>query len=540
VEHARREAAAGRVAKAIASLERLQRPDSRVSRALTELKAEASRVDAVQAETIRRERERAQRAQRLAAAAAQIDDRLEHGDLDAAEQRLTSGEQEFGSLPAWTQLRDRLRDLREQARRDLFAREQLAREQLEEVRPEAETLEREPAPAVGTVRDEPREAPPPAHPNTGVALDSPRRDWSVLGSRGALAGLALLVLMAATWLIFRPVQPVPSTPAAESTELLKNVPAAARPPSPPGVLRPTEPAPLPSARREIYIPASPSVRNRPAAAAENEATPPAAANVEELRARARGQRQAGDYVPALQTVLEGLKLSPNDAGLKGILTALLGDARSTTARSKQEAIDLDAEDKAVDVFARGVRSEGEATRLQRAGRVDAAVRAWWTATDQFRAAAARARQIAAEEANQQARTEPTPRADQGQRPQPPPRPAESRPLPDSVTEQNLVNAALRRYEAAYGSLNAQALREVYPTAPLDQLTREFAGYRSVVLRVEATDYRFLYTDSLWVATVTATVALDITPKSGRPTRAERSQTFQLVKQGNAWVIQQIR
>jgi hypothetical protein len=576
VEHARREWAAGRPRHAIASLEQFQPANTLVTQALSELTAEAARIDAAHVEALRREHERAQRAQRFAAATAQIEDHLGRGELDVAEQALLSGEQEFGPLPVWTQVRERLSALREQARHEQLAREQLqqarrdqlareqleqarrdqlareqleqarrdqlAREQLEQARQEAEAQKRQPEATVEEAgHEEPPEPPRPTPPDVVEAVKSPRHGWSTLGLRGVYAAAAILLLVGATGIVFfRPVPAMHATQPGEARNPLTSDPAVAGPPVLPSV-KPTEPAVLPSTGRDIFLPASPEVRNdKPEVTTANESPAPPAVNVEEIRARARGQRQSGDHVQALKTVVDGLRLAPNDAGLNGILTALLADARSGAARSKQEAVSLEASDRAAEPFARGLRNEGEAARLQRTGRVDAAVRAWWTATDQFKAATAHARKVADEEAEEQQRIEekPAQRDDQPQRPQSPT--GSPRPLPDSGIEQNLVNAALRRYEAAHGSLNAQAVKDVYPAAPVDQLTREFAGCQSYVLRIEASDYRFLFTDSLWIATVPATVSFEITPKAGKPTRGERSQTFQLVKQGNAWVIRQIR
>ena len=145
------------------------------------------------------------------------------------------------------------------------------------------------------------------------------------------------------------------------------------------------------------------------------------------------------------------------------------------------------EERAEDMFGAGLQKEREAEKLRRSGRTDDATRALWIAADQFRTAADHARQVADEEAAEQARIE---RKGEGGRPHKrrrhatiPRRLAMQKP-PDKAAEEALVAKALRQDEAAYAKLNADAVKSVYPTAPVEELSRDFAGYRSYTLRVK--------------------------------------------------------
>jgi hypothetical protein len=107
-------------------------------------------------------------------------------------------------------------------------------------------------------------------------------------------------------------------------------------------------------------------------------------------------------------------------------------------------------------------------------------------------------------------------------------------------EKELVDQALRRYEAAYASLKAENVRAMYPLAPLDQLSKDFANCRSYRLKVQADNYQFVFTETLTAAIVTASVAYDCVSKSGERGQSEQARRIQLEKQGQTWTIRQIR
>jgi hypothetical protein len=270
--------------------------------------------------------------------------------------------------------------------------------------------------------------------------------------------------------------------------------------------------------------------------------------LEELKIRARSQSHSGQRVEALNTVAEGLQIDPRDSALRNILDSLLREAQVGADRSKRYAMDLDASSRAEEAFGRGLRAEREAVRLRRAGRIDAATRSLWVASDEFKEAVAEARRIADREEAEQARL-----ADERARiktkenervPQGPPKPnadgQAARKSPSAAAEQALVDQTLRRYEAAYASLSADGVKSVYLLAPLDQLAKDFAGYRSYTLKVQVDEYKFFFSETLTAAIVTGRILHDFQPKSGQRTQFERSQTLQLEKQGTTWIIKQIR
>jgi hypothetical protein len=120
-------------------------------------------------------------------------------------------------------------------------------------------------------------------------------------------------------------------------------------------------------------------------------------------------------------------------------------------------------------------------------------------------------------------------------------PPAARPTLNKDVERPLVDLALRRYEAAYASLNADNVRKVYPSATLDQLAKDFANSRSYTLTVQIDSYRFFSSETLFAATVAVRIGRDVVPKSGTPiTKVEEPQTIELEKQGANWIIKQIR
>jgi hypothetical protein len=206
-------------------------------------------------------------------------------------------------------------------------------------------------------------------------------------------------------------------------------------------------------------------------------------------------------------------------------------------------MNVDAEERAEDTFGSGLQKEREAERLQRSSRTDSAIRALWAAADEFRTAAAHARQVAVEEAAEQLRNDRKANAS-GDDTQTPPRDSPAadaaRKLPESVVEEALVVKTLHRYEAAYADLDAEAVKSVFPAAAIDQLTLDFAAYRSYSLSIKVHEFNLYRSGNLTWMNVPATIVHVISPKSGVMTSIERSQTIQLVKQGGAWVIRQIR
>jgi hypothetical protein len=529
VEHARREFLAGRTREALATLEQFQPTSALVSQTLTDLSAEAERIAGARAETVRQESEAATQKQQLAAAAEA--ERIEHERREAA----------------------RHETARQEAARQEAARQETAR--LEAAQREAEAATR------------------PMEQRVEPAGSTASPWQSLIKSRAVqLASVGVLMLALAVWWASGKrtpqaggatepsVKPQPAATVSEPAALAPTPVPIPTPASPttlvvtPDPVAPTEKvSPLLSSTRIERFPLLPgAVRENPPSVNEPVEraveTPTAPSNVEELRARALRQRQAGQHAQALGTVVEGLRLHPKDDGLGSILTSMLRDAQAAAARSKREAANLEASDRAGDAFGLGLQKEREAEKLRQSGRIDGAIRTLWVAADQFKAAAAQARQVADEEAAEQARIDKNNKvnAGVGQQPRQPEGPgpqANLKPV-DNAVEQALVEKVLRRYEAAYASLSIDAVRSVFPAAPIEQLERDFVRYRlngiTYRLTIKVAEFRFYAANPFPLAVVPATVFHQILPKSGNPSRFDQAQTFQLEKHGDTWIIQQVR
>ena len=108
-------------------------------------------------------------------------------------------------------------------------------------------------------------------------------------------------------------------------------------------------------------------------------------------------------------------------------------------------------------------------------------------------------------------------------------------------EQTVVAQTLRRYEAAYANLSANDVRSVFPSAPIDQLAKDFADSRAYTLKIEINELLFyVFSETRTSVVVTCRVSHDVMVKSGQRTQFVRSQIFTLEKQGPTWVIVNIR
>ncbi len=566
VENAMREFSAGRTREALTSLEKFRPPNPLVLEALENLKTEAAHLETARAEAARR---RAEAPRRLLAAKDHVEKLFERAEFDAAEQALAAAEKEFESTQELAQLRERLNTLR------AARAERAEREHLEEARREEETRrEREIAerPADHAVEDgessltlflrpdtlrQPEEPSPrgvldaaiESHPQN--AIESHPQKWSALHSKKTQIAIAAgLVLMVGLAIVMSRRPPAPGSvnePSLSAPAPPAPAESPSREPASSGGATRAEAPTLPSTRIDGSAPHRQAIlenrpdRIEPRVGAETRRS--SRISVDDLRTRARNQRQAGDRVQALNTVVDGLRLYPKDIGLTAVLTSLWGDAQAAAARSKRDAMNVDAEERAEDGFGSGLQKEREAERLRRSGRTDSAIRAVWAAADQFRAAAIHARQAAVEETAEQLRIDRKANAGANDTQTPPrdgPAPDANRKPLESVAEEALVVKTLRRYEAAYADLDADAVKSVFPAAAIDQLTRDFAGYRSYSLSIKAHEYTLYRSGDLTWMNVPATIVHVISPKSGVITNIERSQTIQLVKQGGAWVIRQIR
>ena len=113
----------GAIEAALGSLEQFRPPHDLVTRALTELRAEAERIERERAEATRREAEAARRQRELGAVTAQIEDFIRRLELDAADLALSTAERRLEYPADLRSLRERVDALRAEAQRDQLARE---------------------------------------------------------------------------------------------------------------------------------------------------------------------------------------------------------------------------------------------------------------------------------------------------------------------------------------------------------------------------------------------------------------------------------
>jgi len=589
VEQARREVKAGRRETALLRLEQFRPPHYLVSRALGELRAEGERQERERAEAVRREAEaarieRERRAEKAREAeAARVKQERAEASLRQAEAARV--EQERIEAARHEAEAARLEQEREETARREAAAARIEREREETARREAEAArsdrERVEAARVAAERPAPRQrpwkvedarverlvsqvewrdaaapyaasSPEPRNASLDPVVDSdPPTARSTATGRLLIGAAALVALIAATW--FAGVFP------------RRGVDAGSSPPRGQAPLTHTSPppAPLPSARPEppalestsapttgVTVPKPVRDGAPPVVAAVLEASPKEPAEklatrqvpskrLDDLRTLAFKQAQTGARAEALTTVAAGLRIDARDPVLKNLAGSLLRDAQASARRAREDAVESNAADYAEEQLQQGLKREREAVRLQRAGRLDAATRAFWGAADEFNAAATESREAANQEKAAAERREKAPH------PAPAPAPVPTQPQQNlterAAAERPLVEQALRRYEAAYASLRVNNVRSVYPSAPVDQLEKEFADNRSYTLTVEVDSYQFVFADSLTAATITARITRDIVPKAGpRSTKADQPHTIQLEKQGGSWMIRQIR
>jgi hypothetical protein len=210
------------------------------------------------------------------------------------------------------------------------------------------------------------------------------------------------------------------------------------------------------------------------------------------------------------------------------------------ARAKQDALEADAEVRSEATFGQAVREERRATNLGRSGRHDAAAQAFQVATERFKKAATEARLNAENEQQERLKKQ----ANEPVRAQTPPNPspAQKPPSLNLEVEKEAVIQTLRRYELAYASMSAAAVRNVHPGASADQLTRQFADARAYTLGIKFTgEIRFYTFSESRISAVAPTMFVsEVVTRSGQRKHDERAQTVTLEKQRGVWIIAEVR
>ncbi len=443
-----------------------------------------------------REREAAEQAEReVEKSAREIDALLGAAKLDKADRLLSRALAEHGESGPLPALRERLSQAR-LAENEARQRAALEKASLSRAR----ALEA----AAGT------QIPSGSFASPG-APKTPAVRWAIA------AGAGVLIVGGIVWMLVgggaqdsppgqATTQPV--APAAEPPNA-----AVQTPPSSTQATPPVEAAP-PKAE-----PAPPKIEPAPPAVS------PAAAFV----AQGRERLTAGDREAALRAFSEAARRDPRYAGTEDGFATLDREARRQLTTAKRGALDGRADTLAPEGFA---AAETEAARSSSLRDRAQALRAAWRAADLYgdalRAAETRAAQIAAQPPPVQP---PVVQAE-------PPRqesPAQVATPVEAADESEAIRAALRRYEAAYESLDVGAVRGVWPAlseADARSLQRAFSGYNRLQMTVEGCKLE----TSAATASATCRVSQAIDVKVGSPIRSTQQITFRLRKSGDSWTI----
>jgi hypothetical protein len=110
-------------------------------------------------------------------------------------------------------------------------------------------------------------------------------------------------------------------------------------------------------------------------------------------------------------------------------------------------------------------------------------------------------------------------------------------VPDRFEEERRIRGALARYESAYDSLDAGAVRALYPGAPAN-LAKTFEQYE--FYRLELVVQRVIVAPDLNSATAVARLSHFFQPKVGRGQSVERTQEFTFQKREGSWIIVRVR
>jgi hypothetical protein len=120
-------------------------------------------------------------------------------------------------------------------------------------------------------------------------------------------------------------------------------------------------------------------------------------------------------------------------------------------------------------------------------------------------------------------------------PAPAPAPIAEPPRVAVRNDQDSVRDTLRRYQAAYRSLDVNAIIQVYPSldrAQADSLRRTFASVTQYEVEIRNPQID-VQVDS---AIVRAEVARRMTPRVGNPFTNEVQTEFRLRREGSTWLI----
>jgi ketosteroid isomerase-like protein len=238
-------------------------------------------------------------------------------------------------------------------------------------------------------------------------------------------------------------------------------------------------------------------------------------------------------VQALNTAVAGLQLEPEDPVLRSVVDRLLSEAQSSAQRANTRASNAGAATLARKTFSEAVALEDEARRSKRK---PTAIQSFWNAEGRFDLAA---QQAANEQARlkQEADEAKKKKGDDQQQNKPP---AEPPPAVNRMEQERArIEATLRRYEAAYDNLDAEAVKAVYPGAPSD-LGRKFAGYEFYRLEMYCEKEKIELSADMAAATAPCRLGHYFKPKGAKEEQQRTRPVFTLQKRGETWIIVQQR
>ena len=106
-------------------------------------------------------------------------------------------------------------------------------------------------------------------------------------------------------------------------------------------------------------------------------------------------------------------------------------------------------------------------------------------------------------------------------------------LGQSTAGETGVRDALQRYSAALESLDANAVKKVQPSIPVENLAKAFKEMRELKVIIDAV--RMLSVDGN-TARVSCRVTQTLTPKAGAKQTTAVTRVMRLRRDGEAWVI----
>jgi hypothetical protein len=112
------------------------------------------------------------------------------------------------------------------------------------------------------------------------------------------------------------------------------------------------------------------------------------------------------------------------------------------------------------------------------------------------------------------------------------------PAAPATNERDAVLAALGRYRAAYESLDANAVAQVFTGVDLQELRRAFRQYKSMSVEIDTGGCQTSIDGDR--ATATCNVTRAIHPKAGESVSRSQRETFQLRRAQQSWVVEQVR